>query len=68
MTAIGDHVEETGTLLRDSAGFLLKCDKGATWRLNLHRVPANHVAKQVRVVGVVAADGQLDVEGVCPAF
>lgn len=66
MTAIGEHVEETGTLLRDSGGFLLKRDKGGTWRLNLHRVPVNHVAKQVRVVGVVAAEGQLDVDGVRP--
>lgn len=63
MTAIGDQVEETGTLLRDGGGFLLKSDKGGTWRLNLHRVPVDHVAKQVRVVGVVAAQGQLDVEG-----
>lgn len=67
MTAIGDHVEETGTLLRDAGGFLLKRDGGGTWRLNLHRVPVNHVARHVRVTGTVSAEGQLDVEGVRPA-
>lgn len=67
MTAIGDQVDETGTLLRDGGGFLLRRDKGGTWRLNLHRVPVNHVAKQVRILGVVVAEGLLDVEGVRPA-
>lgn len=66
MNAIGDHVEETGMLLRDGGGFLLRRDAGGTWRLNLHRVPVNHVAKHVRITGVVAAQGQLDVEGVRP--
>ncbi|MBK5265695.1 MAG: hypothetical protein JJE34_10765 [Alphaproteobacteria bacterium] len=67
MAGIGDWVDETGTLLRDGAGFVLHRDCGGRWRLNLHRVPVDHVAKHVRIVGVVVDDGMVDVEGVSGA-
>ncbi|MBB4640193.1 DUF5818 domain-containing protein [Rhizorhapis suberifaciens] len=67
MPHIGERIEASGTLLRDGAGFLLKCHHGVNWRLNLHRVPIDHVAKQVRIVGVMAAEDQIDVEGVASA-
>lgn len=64
MTQIGDRVDETGTLLRDGAGFVLNRDSGGIWRLHLHRVPVDHVAKHVRIIGILSADGHVDVEGV----
>lgn len=67
MTQIGDRIEVSGTLLRDCTGFLLKCDHGMSWRLNLHRVPVDHISKHVRIVGVLAGEGQVDVEGVAGA-
>ncbi|MCF8708533.1 DUF5818 domain-containing protein [Rhizorhapis sp. SPR117] len=64
MARIGDRVDETGTLLRDGAGFVLNRDRGGCWRLNLHRVPVDHVAKHVRIIGVVVDEDMVDVEGV----
>jgi hypothetical protein len=65
--AMGDPVDEQGMLLRDGGGFLLQRDRGGRWRLDMHRVPVDLVAKRVRVIGVEAGDGLVDVEGVQPA-
>ena len=62
MPHVGDRIEVRGTLLRDCTGFLLKCDHGRSLRLNLHRVPVDHVSKHVRIVGVLAGEDQVDVE------
>jgi hypothetical protein len=61
---IGDDVNETGRLLRDAGGFLLRRDNGGTWRLVLLRVPVDHVEKRVRVRGHYAGDDVVEVEGV----
>ena len=64
---IGDTVNETGRLLRDAGGFLLRRDNGGTWRLLLLRVPIDHVEKRVRVRGYYAGDDVVEVEGVAAA-
>ena len=62
--ARGDAVEDSGMLLRDGGGFVLRGDSGRRWRLDFGRVPVDLVGKRVRVEGVEAGDGLLDVEGV----
>lgn len=64
---IGDDVNETGRLLRDAGGFLLRRDNGGTWRLLLLRVPIDHVEKRVRVRGYYAGNDVVEVEGVAAA-
>ena len=66
MTVIGTQVEETGTLLREAGGFALRRDAGGRWKLDLHRVPVDHIEKRVRITGVIVADGLVDVDGVAP--
>lgn len=65
--AVGAAVDETGRLLRDGAGFLLKRDLGGSYRLVLLRVPVDHVEKHVRIRGFLGADGVVEVEGVAAA-
>lgn len=60
-------VNETGTLVREGGGFILQRDAGGRLRLDLHRVPVDHVGKRVRVIGVFSAEGLVDVEGVSHA-
>ena len=67
MISVGAPFDQTGRLLRDAGGFLLRSDAGVTWRLTLLRVPVDHVEKRVRVTGFHAGDDVLDVEGVAPA-
>lgn len=64
MTSIGTRIDETGTLLREGAGFVLRRDFGGRWKLDMHRVPVDHVEKRVRVVGVIVADDLVDVDGI----
>ncbi|SFR76658.1 DUF5818 domain-containing protein [Sphingomonas jatrophae] len=64
---IGERIDETGTLLRDGGGFVLRRDSGGRWALDLHRVPVDHVEKRVRVRGVHVGGGVIDVDGVAPA-
>jgi len=66
MVGIGTRIEESGTLLREGAGFVLRRDLGGRWMLDMHRVPVDHVEKRVRITGVVVADGLIDVDGVAP--
>lgn len=66
MAIIGTRIEETGVLLRDDGGFALRRDLGGRWRLDLHRVPVDHVEKRVRLSGIVVGDDLIDVEGVAP--
>ena len=59
---IGIRIEETGTLIREGAGFALRRDVGGRWKLDLHRVPVDNVEKRVRISGVVVAEGLIDVD------
>lgn len=64
MAGLGTRIDESGTLLRDEGGFVLRRDLGGRWMLDLHRVPVDHVEKRVRISGVVVAEGLIDVDGV----
>ena len=66
MSIIGSRVEETGTLIADGGGFALRRDIGGRWRLDLHRVPVDHVEKRVRISGIVVAEGLIDVDALGP--
>lgn len=66
MTPIGMRIEESGTLIREGGGFALRRDQGGRWKLDLHRVPVDHVDKRVRVSGVVVGDGLIDVVAIGP--
>ncbi|HWW63703.1 MAG TPA: DUF5818 domain-containing protein [Sphingomonadaceae bacterium] len=64
---IGDRISETGTLVRDGGGFALRRDAGGRFRLDLHRVPVDHVEKRVRVTGVLIGEDLVEVIGVAAA-
>lgn len=66
MLAIGSRVDETGTLIRAGAGFALRRDVGGRWKLDLHRVPVDHIEKRVRISGIIVADGLVDVDALGP--
>ncbi|SKB74920.1 DUF5818 domain-containing protein [Sphingopyxis flava] len=66
MTAIGTRIDETGTLVREAGGFILRRDLGGRWKLDLHRVPVDHIEKRVRITGVVVGEDLVDVVGVSP--
>ncbi len=57
-------VDETGTLTRDGAAFVLQRDLGGCYALQLQRVPVDHVEKRVRLTGTLIADGVVSVDGV----
>jgi len=60
-------VIKMGRLERDAAGFVLQGDDGLRYRLELARVPVDHVAKRVRVAGVLADKDRIVAEGVAAA-
>lgn len=64
MSEVGTPVDETGTLSREGGGFVLLRDRGGRYRLDLPRVPVDEVEKRVRVIGVLAEGGLVEVEGV----
>ena len=45
--------------MRDGAAFVLRLDAGGAYRLDLPRVPVDHVQKRVRITGVLEI-GDLD--------
>ncbi|MEH6790966.1 DUF5818 domain-containing protein [Parasphingorhabdus sp.] len=59
--------EYAGLLQRDAAGFLLQCDDGDRYRLELLRTPIDEVEKRVVVTGRVRDDSVLEADGVRPA-
>ncbi len=67
MAEIGDQIELTGTLVRDGAGFGLRAERGVIYHLQLHRVPVDHVEKQVRVAGTLIGERLIEADGVAPA-
>ena len=55
--------EFAGMLLREDGAFVLQCEDGATYRLELVRTPVDAVEKRVVVTGV--ADGlRIEARGV----
>ena len=60
-------VDETGMLLRDGGGFVLKRDNGGRYSLELQRTPVDLVEKRVRLMGIETAPGHVEAEGVQPA-
>lgn len=66
VAAIGTRIDETGTLLRDGGGFVLRRDLGGRWKLDMHRVPVDHIEKRVRITGIVVSDELVDVDSVAP--
>lgn len=61
MTIIGSNIDETGTLIRDGGGFVLRRDTGGRYRLDLSRVPVDEVQKRVRIKGTLVAEDLVDV-------
>ena len=53
-----------GMLQRDAAGFLLQCDDGQRYRLELLRVPVDEVAKRVVVTGQIRNGAVLEADGI----
>ncbi|WP_010185693.1 DUF5818 domain-containing protein [Sphingomonas sp. PAMC 26605] len=64
MAFAAQPVDETGTLTRDGAAFILQRDRGGWYTLHLQRVPVDHVEKRVRLIGTLIAEGVVSVEGV----
>ncbi len=56
--------EYAGLLQRDAAGFLLQCDDGERYRLELLRTPIDEVEKRVVVTGRVRTAAVLEADGI----
>ena len=64
MGQIGTRIEETGTLLQEGEGFVLRRDLGGRWQLDLRRVLVDHAGQRVRITGVVVDQDLVDVVGI----
>ncbi len=62
MTAIGDPIELSGTLIRDGGSFAIRVERGVLYHLQLHRVPVDQVEKRVKVAGILIDDRLIEVE------
>ena len=56
--------ENAGLLQRDAGGFILQCDNGENYRLELLRTPIDEVEKRVVVTGKIRGNGLLEADGV----
>jgi len=59
---IGTRFEETGMLLQEPDGFILRRDLGGRWRLDLHRVGTRPAGARVRVTGTIVDKDLVDVD------
>lgn len=70
MTAIGARIEESGTLICEADGFVLRRDLGGRLRLDLHRVgldlSEHHAGQRVTITGTIVAMGLVDVDTIRP--
>lgn len=57
-------IDETGTLIRDGGGFFLQRDAGGRYALHLRRLPVDHLAKRVRVVGTLVDEETVMADGI----
>jgi len=64
MTDERTDLEYAGLLQRDATGFLLQCDDGNRYRLELLRTPIDEVEKRVVVTGRMTSNALLEAEGV----
>ncbi|WP_093454186.1 DUF5818 domain-containing protein [Sphingomonas sp. YR710] len=64
MAPEGAPIDETGTLLREGGGFVLRRDQGGTFTLELRRTPVDLVEKRVRITGWETRPGHVDVDGI----
>ena len=56
--------EYTRLLQRDATGFLLQCDDGQCYRLELLRTPIDEVEKRVVVTGQIRNSTVLEADGI----
>lgn len=56
--------EYAGLLQRNAAGFLLQCDDGQRYRLELLRTPIDEVEKRVVVTGRIIDNAILETVGI----
>ena len=56
--------EYAGLLQRDATGFLLQCDDGQRYRLELLRTPIDEVEKRVVVTGQIRNSTVLEADGI----
>lgn len=59
-----ESTEFAGLLQRDAAGFLLLCDDGQRYRLELARTPIDGVEKRVVVTGRIGDSSVLEADGI----
>jgi hypothetical protein len=59
-----DEREYAGLLQRDAGGFLLQCDDGIRYRLELLRTPIDEVEKRVIITGWITGGAVLEADGV----
>ena len=64
MDQIGTRIDETGMLLQEAEGSVLRRDAGGRWRLDLHRAGSDLGEGRVRVTGTVVGPDLIDVDGV----
>ncbi len=64
MTEDRNQTEYAGLLQRDATGFVLQCDDGERYRLELLRTPIDEVAKRVVVTGRVTGTAVLETDGI----
>ena len=56
--------EYAGLLVRDAGGFVLQCDDGSFYRLELLRTPIDAVEKRVIISGSRRENGVIEADGV----
>ncbi|AMO73136.1 hypothetical protein AZE99_00410 [Sphingorhabdus sp. M41] len=59
-----DDGEFSGLLQRDAGGFLLQCDDGTRYRLELLRTPIDEVEKRVVIIGRIIDSAILEADGI----
>ena len=62
MTATGESIELSGTLIRDGGGFAVRVERGVLFHLQLHRVPVDQVEKRVKIKGFLIEERLIEVE------
>ncbi len=62
MTAIGESIALSGTLVRDGGGFAVRVERGVLFHLQLHRVPVDQVEKRVKIKGILIDERLIEVE------